>query len=152
MLASLFTHYGYGIKRMYLIEKIKNVITEIEFLIFYKTGEGSVSSLLSDKLNSMIPSFRSPKSDLKVSGKWRYREDNHGIIIRIYGVAFKNINTIFESFLGNPPVSGENNIDGFPQVGYYGKNHRGYHLQFYQKKNFVEIVCVGKKSSHNQIA
>ncbi len=92
----------------------------------------------------MILAFQSPKSDLNIFGKWRYREDEHGIIIRIYDVVFKDIDAIFESFLGDPQVSHEKNIYGYPQAGYYGKDHRGYHLQYYQEKNFVEIVCIGK--------
>ena len=130
---------------MKLIKRVKKIFEEIEVLLFYKTGEGSISSLLMERLISMIPAFQSPKNDLNINGKWKYKEDKHGVIIRIYGVVFKNINSIFESFLGDPPVSYEKNIFGYPQAGYYGKDHRGYHLQYSQEKNFVEIVCVGKR-------
>lgn len=131
---------------MMIIEKIKKIFEEIDVILFYKSGEGPVSSFLMEKLNSMIPAFKSPKNDIDINAKWKFREDKHGIIIRIYGVVFKNVNDIFESFLGDPPVSCEKNIFGCPQVGYYGKEHRGYHLQYSQEKKYVEIVCVGRRN------
>jgi len=130
---------------MNISEKISNLIEELYVFFFYKSGKGNVSFFLSDRLSFMIPVFSSYNRDIGFHGRWKYREDKYGIIIRIYGDVFNSIDTIFNSFLGMPPVSCDKNIHGYPQVGYYGEGYRGYHLQYFQAENYVEIVCGSKR-------
>jgi hypothetical protein len=130
---------------MNIFHKISKFIDELFVLLFYKSGKGNVSLFLSDRLSFMIPAFSSTNNEIGFHGNWKYREDKYGIMIRIYGDIFNAVNAIFNSFLGTPPVPCEKNIYGYPQVGYYGKDHRGYHLQYYQTKNYVEIVCVSRR-------
>ena len=132
---------------MKLIEYLNNVIEECFILFVYKSGKGNTFPLLKKNLYMMVPAFSTSTSQNDLRGKWRYRHDKHGVIIRIYGNVFNKVNDIFVSVLGPPPVSCEKNTKGYPQVGYYGENHRGYHLQYSQEKKYVEIICVGKKGN-----
>jgi hypothetical protein len=123
--------------------KLQEIINDLYVAIFYESKEGDLYLLLSKALKEYIPITESFSQLSPVHVKTKFKKDKHGIIIRVYGNKFFEIDTFLKSKLGKPSSEVDKNNDGFPQAGFYGDIYRGLHLQYYLSERFTEIVCIG---------
>ena len=125
--------------------KFWNFLNRLNVIFFYKSGKGDYLNFVFMKLGNMIPKFKDSVSNSTKNGRWKYKEDQYGIVICVFGNLFYEVNALFQDILGPPTAYAEKNTLGYPQAGYYGEKDMKYHLQYSQTKKYVEIVCVGKR-------
>ena len=128
------------------LNQLRKIFSDLYVTIFYESMEGDLLILLSNALEEYIPITDSFSQLTPVHAKTKFKKDKHGIILRVYGNKFSEIDTFLKSSLGKPTSEVDKNNDGFPQAGFYGDKYRGLHLQYRLTERFTEIVCMGNCS------
>jgi hypothetical protein len=79
-----------------------------------------------------------------IEGRWRVERDDHGFQIHLFGVEFDEVESFMTRALGEPKISAELNLDGYPQR-MYDRTVSGMHIQLVGKKDEIYVVAIGPK-------
>jgi len=117
-----------------------------EDLSAYKNESGDLCLFVANKINFF--GFDKKITPLKknLPAKWKYKQDENGIIIYFIESEFENVMTLLEQNLGKPDRYFEKNN---PPMGWYSVKNHSIGILFIKEKELSQITIIRKLETSN---